>query len=102
MTGFLFKELSEKEKDEIKKEAKGIMDNFGKELEKVKGLPEEAGIERGSGYREEGECIKSATSPTAAPKCPSDAESGEDLKKRILDNAPQKNKDFIIAEKKKW
>lgn len=86
MEGFLYKKLSEKEKEEIKSEARDIINSFSKKLEKVKDLPNESFIERGSGYREEGK-----------------GKSGNGmLKERILKNAPNKNKDFIIAEKKRW
>jgi hypothetical protein len=86
MTGFLFRELFEKDREEIKAEARKIMDSFEKELVKVKNLPEEAWIERGFGYRMEGKksyCDKS-------------------FREKILINAPKKSKDSIIAEKKSW
>ncbi len=86
MTGFLFRELSDKDREEIKVEAEKIMSSFGEKLESAKNLPSEADIERGTGYRKEGNGIL----------------PDKVLKERILDNAPKKNKDFIIAERKKW
>ena len=52
--GFLYKKLSEKDKEEIKKEAKRIMDSFGKKLSKIKELPKEGSIKRENSIREEG------------------------------------------------
>ncbi|MDO8467649.1 MAG: hypothetical protein Q7S56_01725 [Nanoarchaeota archaeon] len=84
--GFLWKKVSEPEKEQIKKESKKIMDSFSSKLEKL-GLDrvEEPMIERGNGERKEG----------SAEKVPIDREI-------MFSNAPNKNKDFIIAEKKGW
>lgn len=81
---FLWHEVSEKEKAEIKKQAKDIMDSFSKKLAKV-GKVKESFIERDINEREEEkfECV----------------EIDRDI---MFENAPNKNKDFIIAEKKKW
>ena len=81
---FLWHKVDDKEKEEIRKQAKRIMDDFSKELSKV-GELKESFIERGEGVRKEGDgsCL--------------------DLdRKEMFDNAPKKNSDFIIAEKKKW
>ena len=82
---FLWHKVSEKEKKEIKKQAKSIMDGFSKKLSKIGKVPEFI-IERGDGDREEGksECDKSFS------------------RKIMFENAPKKNKDFIIGEKKEW
>lgn len=107
MSDFLFHKVSEKEKEEIKKEAKRIMDNFSKKLSKIdKKIPEPL-IERDDFEREE-----YPTAPQQSPGHPSqrnakfktqpDKEEKEDFRKRFFENAPNKNKDFIIAEKKKW
>ncbi len=86
MTDFLFHQVSEKEKEEIKKQAKEIMDGFSKKISKIdKKIPESL-IERKDFERNE----KEGTQPN------------EDFRKRMLENAPEKNQDFIIAEKKKW
>jgi len=83
---FLWHSVSEKEKEEIKKQAKGIMDSFSRKLEKVEHLAkEEPLIEREKGEREES--IKEKT---------------EIDRKIMFENAPEKNEDFIIAEKKEW
>ena len=83
---FLFHKVSDNEKEEIKKQAKDIMDKFSEKLSKIdKKIPEPL-IERDKFGRVEGE----------------GRESNSDFRERMFENAPQKNKDFIIAEKKKW
>ena len=77
--------MDEKKQEEIRKEAKKILDNFSFALEKVKIKEKEFGKEKG-GYREENEGKKGS----------------EDFRKRIFENAPAKSEDFIIAEKKTW
>jgi len=86
MAGFLYKDLSKKEREEISLESKKIINSFGKKLELVKNLPSESSIEKNSGYRLE------------------EKESPCDLnfEKRILENAPHKTKDSFISEKKSW
>ena len=55
MSDFLFHEVSEQEKEKIRKEAKAIMDNFSKKLSKVDGKISESFIERAECERKEGE-----------------------------------------------
>ncbi len=86
MTDFLFHEVSEKEREEIKAEAKNIMDSFSKKLAKVEKKISEPLIERDDFERAE----------------KNSSELDEDFRKRVFDNAPMKNKDFLIAEKKGW
>lgn len=80
--------LTEKDREEVKKEAKEILDKFAKALEKVekesKEIKEEASDE--SGMREEGEGWQ----------------PNPDFKEIMFDNAPKKSKDFILAEKGEW
>ena len=72
--------------EEIRKEAKKILDNFASALDKVKiekkGLKEEVG-----GFRKEG---------ASADK------HDADFRKRIFDNAPASDENCIIAETKEW
>ena len=83
---FLFHKVSEKEKEDIKKQAKSIMEKFSEKLSKIdKKIPEPL-IERKEFEREEKQ----------------GNESDSDFRERMFENAPEKNKDFIIAEKKKW
>ena len=82
---FLWHKVSEKEKEEIKKQAKSIMESFSKRLSKVKVSKEEPVIIREECERPEGEGVSL------------------DMDRKIMfENAPKKNKDFIIAEKKSW
>jgi Asp-tRNA(Asn)/Glu-tRNA(Gln) amidotransferase C subunit len=85
MEDFLFHKVSEEEKQEIKKQAKDIMDSFSKKISSLdEEIPENL-IKRETGERQEG------------GKCK------EDFSREIMfENAPNKNKDFILGEKKKW
>ena len=86
MNDFLWHAVSEKEKEEIKKQAKQIMDSFAKKLEPIAGkIKDEPLIEREEGERQEG---------TGKP-----AEIDKEI---MFENSPEKNDDFIIAEKKSW
>ncbi len=82
---FLFHKISEKEKQDIKDQAKKIMDSFSKKLLQIKEDIPEPLIERENGERNEGE--------TPQNKIDRDI---------MFQNAPTKNKDFIIAEKGGW
>lgn len=86
MTDFLFHTLSDKEKEDVKKEAKKLMDSFSEKLSKVKISDDEPTIKRKEFEREEGD----------------GKDINETFKGLILENAPNKNENFIIAEKKKW
>jgi Asp-tRNA(Asn)/Glu-tRNA(Gln) amidotransferase C subunit len=80
---FLWHKVSEKEKEEIKKQAKEILDDFSKKLGK---------IELG-----EGKVIRpNQTRQETKAGCDSD------FKKRFFDNAPKKDGDWIKAEKGGW
>ena len=78
-------EISEQEKEKIRNEAKKIIDNFAKKLEKVKvkSKKEKQAI---GGFREEKNGRKTDSS----------------FRKTILENAPSKNENNIIAETKNW
>ena len=87
---FLFCKVSEKEREEIKKQAKGIMDKFSEKISKVKSKIPEPFIEREGFERLEEEISVDS------------GELNSDFRKRMFENAPKKNKDFILTEKKKW
>ena len=72
-------------REEVRKQAKEILDKFAKSLESVK-FKEKKGKKELEGFREEAQGLK----------------GDEDFRKRMFENAPNKNDDFIIAEKKKW
>ena len=71
-------------KEEIKKQAKEIIDNFVKALENIE--IEESRVEREKDRREEAE----------------GRETDEDFREIMFENAPKKKDDFIIGEKGKW
>ncbi|MBU0665795.1 MAG: hypothetical protein ABIC91_06360 [Nanoarchaeota archaeon] len=70
--------------EKIRKEAKKIMDEFIKELDKIT-LSKDFGIKRKQETR------KKFTD-----------DSDEKFRERMLENAPNVKDDFIVAEKKKW
>ncbi|MEM2479000.1 MAG: hypothetical protein QXJ92_02300 [Candidatus Pacearchaeota archaeon] len=72
--------------EEIKQKAREILDKFAAALAKVKESIPESFVERAQDRREEGEG-KAA-----------DAE----FREIVFMNAPKKEGDFILAEKKKW
>ncbi|MBD3253157.1 Asp-tRNA(Asn) amidotransferase subunit GatC [Candidatus Pacearchaeota archaeon] len=69
---------------QIEKQAKNILDKFSKALGKVEEL-EDYYVDREKFERDEN-----------GEKC------DKDFKERMLDNAPRKNRDFVIAEKGDW
>jgi Asp-tRNA(Asn)/Glu-tRNA(Gln) amidotransferase C subunit len=82
---FLWHKVSEKEKEEIKEQAKQIIESFSSKLSKINKKIKEPFIERKDYEREEG------------------AERVSDFSRELMfENASSKNKDFIVAEKKKW
>jgi hypothetical protein len=86
---FLWHRISEKEKEEIKKQVKTNLDSFSKKLSEIKKEFQESFIIREESYRFEKEENENL-------------EGKEQFKRLILKNAPNKNEDSIIAEKKKW
>ena len=82
---FLFHNLSEKEREEIRKQVNTILESFSAKLSKIDGKVEDNLIERKEFERKEGQ------------------EQDKSFSREIMfKNAPEKNKDFIIGEKKKW
>jgi hypothetical protein len=76
----------------IKESTKQILDKFAKSLEKIKDS-DESGFYLERDYFERNE--KKTEKKAEKSKDP-------DFKKRILDNAQDKNEDFIITEKGDW
>ena len=81
---FTYHKISEKEKEEIKKQAKKLLDEFSSKLDKIK--VKETHFSSDSGMREEGEGW----------------ETDETFKSIIFANAPFVEDDFLIAEKGDW
>ncbi|MEK6825726.1 MAG: hypothetical protein AABY00_02990 [Nanoarchaeota archaeon] len=77
--------ITDAERAKIKKEAQNILEKFSAALSKVKIIKKEKKEEVG-GFREEGKGIK----------------GDADFRERMFANAPLKNEECIIAEKKKW
>ncbi len=73
------------DEDKIKRQAKAIMDEFIKALDKAGNLAGEAGLERPEMTRD--------AKPVAQDK---------DFRERLLKNAPKKDGGHIIAERKSW
>ncbi|MBA3064363.1 hypothetical protein FP803_02910 [Candidatus Woesearchaeota archaeon] len=71
--------------EKITKQAKAIMDNFIRALDKAEGVKEEFGSERECSMRAE---IKKDKDP--------------EFRKRMFMNAPKKRDDFLVMEKKNW
>ena len=88
MADFLWKKVSEKEKEDIRRQAKKIMDDFSEKISKVDRKVGESLIERA-----EGERIEVDNEKTSCSKIDREI---------MFSNALNKNKDFIIAEKKRW
>ena len=82
---FLWHRVSEKEKEDIKKQARSIIDSFSEKISRIKKM-QEPFIERAEGERKEGK-----------------GKEDENFSREIMfDNAPDKDGDFIIMEKKEW
>ena len=77
--------MDEKKEEKIRKEAKEILRKFSKAIEKVKIKKKDLKGKAG-GFREEKE----------------QEECDKDFRKRMFENAPEKDDECIIAEKKKW
>lgn len=91
MADFLFHKVSEKEKEDIKKQAKEIMDRFSSKLSSLGKNLKEHEVERAQCEREEQEEIEEKESS-----------QNSGFRKAMFENAPNKSDDFIIAEKAGW
>ncbi len=80
----LWHNVSDKEKEEIKKQAKELLANFSRKLEKIK--TKEEHFSSGSGMREEG----------------GGWESDDDFRNTMLANAPLVDDGAVVAEKGGW
>jgi len=87
---FLWRKVTEKEQESIKKEAKDILDKFSNALEKVeKQLEDVKGVKRDIQLREEGNVERTVG-------------SSKEFRKAFLKNAPSTEDDFVVAEKGGW
>jgi len=78
--------ISDSKRKEIEKEAQDILKKFGESLKKIKMKSKEKKTFSNKGFREE----------KSTEKC------DDDFRDIMFENAPSKNKDSIIAEKKQW
>lgn len=99
---FLFHKISEKEKEKIKKQVDSVLESFSKKLSEIKGDIEENLIERENFEREEDKNLQQVPNTSSNPTGSCKGKPTELSKEIMFDNAPEKNKDFIIAEKKSW
>jgi Asp-tRNA(Asn)/Glu-tRNA(Gln) amidotransferase C subunit len=90
---FLYHQLSEKDKEEIKKQVDGILVSFSKKLNELEEGIKEQDIEREECTRKE---------RTSEKEIGNTKEANSFSKKKMFENAPEKNDDFIIAERKLW
>jgi Asp-tRNA(Asn)/Glu-tRNA(Gln) amidotransferase C subunit len=82
---FLFHNLSEKEREEIRKQVKDILNSFSAKLSEIKENVKDNSIEMEKFERHEG------------------FQKDESFSREIMfKNAPDKKNDFIIGEKKSW
>ena len=81
---FTWHEVSESEKEEIKRDSKKLLDEFSSKIQKIK--VSEKHFEKDSGMREEG--------------TPWDSDSN--FKELMFQNAPFVDDDCIVAEKGAW
>lgn len=81
---FTWHEVSDKEKKEIEKESKRLLNEFATKLEKIKAP--EGHFENKSGFREEGDGWQ----------------TDEEFKSHMISNAPFVEGDSIVAEKGAW
>jgi hypothetical protein len=84
MANSLWHEVSEEEKEQIRKDSKSLMSEFAKKLTKIK--TSDSHFENDSGFREEGK-------PWNTP---------QDFNDLTMLNAPFVEDDFIVAEKGSW
>ncbi len=73
------------DEEKIKKQAKELMDEFVKALDRVGGIGGEAGLEREEMTREAEQ-----------------SKPDKDFKEKLLKNAPKKADGYVVAEKKSW
>ncbi|MFH1801653.1 MAG: hypothetical protein ABH804_02355 [archaeon] len=102
---FLYRRVSEEEKEEIKKQARKIMGSFSKKLSKIDKKISEPVVERGTGEREEStesRFIVVHRDDVEQRKEDSGKCDSNFSKEIMFENAPKKNKDFIISEKGGW
>jgi len=87
---FLWQNLSEKDKEDVKKQVQGILESFSKKLSQIDQDTKEPIIEREECTREE---LKNNQGK---------GDESNFSREKMFKNAPNKSESFIIAERKKW
>ena len=82
---FVWKKVDEKLKKDIKQKAKQILDDFSKALKGIEDKKLLSGVERDKQVRNE-----------------SKVSCDKEFRKLFFENVPEKDGDFVLAEKKKW
>jgi hypothetical protein len=82
---YIWKKVSEWERQKIKNESEELLEKFARKLVSVEDSEEEL-VEREDYEREE----------NGGKDC------DDNFRRTIFENAPEKKGDFIMAEKKKW
>jgi hypothetical protein len=95
MTDFLFHKISEKERNEIRSEARKLMDSFSRKLVTVNN-------KRVVDSKKQTEFERAEKASSVADHQKRKDDNGDFSREIMFENAPRKNKDFIIAEKKGW
>jgi len=73
------------DKNKIKKQVEKVMHDFIKELNKAEGVKKDFGIENDKSMRDK-----------------KNKDEDKDFRELMFENAPKKNEDFILMEKKHW
>jgi hypothetical protein len=81
---FTWHEISEKEKEQIKKDSKKLLHEFSTKLSKIK--TSESHFKKESGTRDEGEPWK----------------TDQEFREHMFNNSPNSDKDFLYTEKGGW
>jgi len=84
------------DENKIKKEAKQILDKFAKALELVSSESDDSETSKFAVDREEFERVEGKAGTEVSSECENS------FKDKLLENAPKKDDDFIIAEKGDW
>lgn len=95
MANYVWKKLSEQEREEIKKQAKKLVLEFGETIGKLPDIPESV-VERDKYVREEASESIPSSFPTTAT-C-----EDSDFRDLMFKNAPKVKDDCIVAERGSW
>ncbi|MDO8516972.1 MAG: hypothetical protein Q7S33_02500 [Nanoarchaeota archaeon] len=83
-SGFVWHKVSDKEKEEIKKQAKELLEDFSRKIEKID--VKEEFFEKGEGLRDEGDGWN----------------TNDEFRNIMFANAPFVDDEFLVAEKGGW